>query len=344
MRATTIALAAGWWAAVALARHQPHDIRAGLATVSAGVGSLLAVEWAWDSRTLTVAVLVGVAALAAAAAWRAVEAAVSAACVGVSAGAAVTAVGLWVDGTGGRTTTTGVAVAVAAAALLAARPWLPGARATVAASVAAAAAVLGSALSVSSPLALALAWTVLTAGLLASGTGQHADRWRLGALCLSVPAAWAWLAASDVTVLEAWALPLGAALLAAGWWAVRPVRRGDRHPSWLVWGPGLSVLLLPTAALVALGPQPPFWRLAYLAVVATAALLLGAGRRSQAPAVLGLLGLMALASPVVGPWLAATPLWVLLTLAGAVLVWVGFTWEHRIAGARHARDVFAHFS
>ena len=64
-------------------------------------------------------------------------------------------------------------------------------------------------------------------------------------------------------------------------------------------------------------------------VAALSILLVGAWRRLQAPLVLGTLTLLALGADKLGPQAVRLPRWTMLAIAGALLLWVGTTFERR---------------
>jgi hypothetical protein len=137
------------------------------------------------------------------------------------------------------------------------------------------------------------------------------------------------------TPVEAWTLPLAAALLATG--AVHLSRTSVR--SWPVLGPGLAVALLPSL-LLSLDDAGTTPRAAGLAVLAGAVVLAGARLRLQAAVVSGAVVLAVHAvvhlAPYVAAFYAAAGLWVTLASVGAVLLAVGAQYERRLRQLRSA--------
>ena len=84
-------------------------------------------------------------------------------------------------------------------------------------------------------------------------------------------------------------------------------------------------------------------RLVVSAVLSTAAVLVGALRRLQAPLCLGAAALIALGIDQWGDDLVRMPRWITLGVAGMVLMWIGATFEHRRRNWRRASEVIAHF-
>ncbi|HEU4675376.1 MAG TPA: hypothetical protein VFS29_05280, partial [Motilibacteraceae bacterium] len=219
---------------------------------------------------------------------------------------------------------------VVAAVLTPAGTWLlpraarPGVPAEVAAAAAGALALIGTAAD-----AHTLWVALLAAGVGTSAVAAHPERRRLvpvAALAL-LASSWVRLALAGVTAPEAYTVPAAVLLLAAG-------ELGRRHApatgSWRAYGPGLALGLLP--ALLAAVTLDGGWRLLLLGAAALVVLLLGARGRLQAPAVLGGGVLAVLAVDLVLPYVVAgfalSP-WIPLGLAGALLLFVGATYERR---------------
>lgn len=141
------------------------------------------------------------------------------------------------------------------------------------------------------------------------------------------------LALARVDPFDLVTVPIAAALLGAG--TVR-MRRSDRLGSWPALAPGLAVLLVPS--LVADLTDPELWRIVALGVVASAAVLLGAMKRLQAPLVLGGVVLLVHALWQLWPWIAdiyeAVWWWLWLGIAGVVLVVLAATYERQLRLAR----------
>ncbi|MFD6419079.1 SCO7613 C-terminal domain-containing membrane protein [Streptomyces sp. NPDC060194] len=180
-----------------------------------------------------------------------------------------------------------------------------------------------------------LALVLALCGVLCAGTALRPDRRPVGyaAAVLFVLATWARLAASDVTVPEAYTLPVTVPALLVG----RLRRRRDpAASSWPAYGPGLAATLLPSllAVLGDAGWQRPL----LLGLAALGLTLLGAHHRLQAPLVLGATALAAVALHELAPYLVqvvdAAPRWLPPALAGLLLLGVGATYERRLREAR----------
>jgi len=180
-----------------------------------------------------------------------------------------------------------------------------------------------------------LSWVLATAGLLALATALLPDRRRcavLGGLLLSA-SSWVRLADAGVAAPEPYVLPL--ALLALGLGHLRRRAVPDLR-SWAAYGPGLSVLLLPSL-LASFDDESPA-RALLLGLVALVVLLVGARLRLQAPLALGA-GVLAIdALQLIGPYAAALPRWMSLGVAGVLLVAVGATYEQRRRDVARLRE------
>ncbi|MEU9607789.1 hypothetical protein [Streptomyces sp. NPDC048057] len=185
-------------------------------------------------------------------------------------------------------------------------------------------------------LSLALALT----GVIAAGTAIRPQR-RLvagtAAVALFVLASWARLAASEVTLPEAYTLPVTVPALVVG---VLLRRRDPQAPSWTAYGPGLAVTLLPS--LFAAWGDSHWLRPLLLGLAALVVTLVGARLRLQAPLVLGgtVLALVALheLAPYVAQVVGALPRWLPPAVAGLLLLTVGATYEQRLRDARRLRE------
>nr|WP_264935559.1 hypothetical protein [Streptomyces sp. A012304] len=235
-----------------------------------------------------------------------------------------------------------VLVVPVAAALLAAR--LGASPATVPVEVTGAVAgLLAVGLTVVDPPMLALVLGL--GGVIAAGTAVRADRRPVGwaAAVLFVLAAWVRLAAWDVTVPEAYTVPVTVPALLVG---VRLRRREPRTSSWTAYGPGLAATLVPS--LLAAWGDPQWTRPLLLGAAALLVTLLGARHRLQAPLVLGGSVLVLDALHELAPYLVqvadALPRWAPPALAGLLLLAVGATYERRIRDVRRAREVLGRMS
>ncbi|MFF3565582.1 SCO7613 C-terminal domain-containing membrane protein [Streptomyces sp. NPDC002574] len=200
-----------------------------------------------------------------------------------------------------------------------------------------AAAALAVCLTADEPPALALA-LACTGVVVAAVAALRAERRRLHhvATALFVAALWARLAASGVTTPEAYTAPLTAVAITLGLLARR---RDATISSWLAYGPGLAVTLLPS--LVTAWGDPGWPRPLLLGAAALAVTLLGAARRLAAPLLLGgaVLALDAVheLAPFIAQALGAVPRWVPLAVAGVLLLALGATYERRLREVRQLR-------
>ena len=156
--------------------------------------------------------------------------------------------------------------------------------------------------------------------------------------------------------VEAFSLPLGLAVLAAGAAALgaaltstgvadepRPAPRRSSlldwpigfGGSWSLLGPGIVLTLLPS--VLATGTDPQTWRAILVIALALLAILVGTARRLAAPFVLGLVVLpvenVVVFAVQVGRGIGALPWWITLATAGAVLLAIAVGWERRSARA-----------
>ncbi|WP_066946353.1 SCO7613 C-terminal domain-containing membrane protein [Streptomyces lushanensis] len=184
-----------------------------------------------------------------------------------------------------------------------------------------------------------LALVLALCGVIAAGTAVRAGRRAVAghtATALFVLAAWVRLAASDVSVPEAYTLPVTLPALAVG---LLRRRRDPAASSWTAYGPGLAVTLLPS--LLAAWGDPHWSRPLLLGLAALALTLAGARLGLQAPLVLGgtVLALVALheLAPYVVQVVGALPRWLPPALAGLLLLAVGATYEQRLKDAHRVR-------
>ncbi len=179
------------------------------------------------------------------------------------------------------------------------------------------------------------------------------ERWLAGALTVAVPmlavaavrparrayawcaavaavaATWAWLTVANVTVVEAYTLPAAGVALLAGAVAWR---RRPRRGSWLVFGPGIAVALLPSLALTI--DHGGLARPLLLTGGAVLVVLGGLRGRLQAPLLLGAFTLLALGVDAVLPVATQLPRWVTIGAAGLLLLWLGATTDRRLTQLR----------
>jgi hypothetical protein len=139
------------------------------------------------------------------------------------------------------------------------------------------------------------------------------------------------MSASDVTVVEAYSLPLAVLALAVG--LVR-LRRQPDSPSWLTVGPAVSAGLLPSA--FATVGDPSLTRPVVVLAVAAAVMVAGITFRWQAPFLSGALAASVVAVAQLAPYAVGVPRWVSFGTVGLVLLVLGFRYEQRRQDASHA--------
>jgi len=298
---------------------------------------VLATSWALATEAGTLAflgVLAPAAAIAAAASrtpWlrRGYAAVAAGAVLGESAATVVSA--------GGEAPQAGLTVTVAAGAVLVAGAlWRQGTtEGPVVESIGLAGLVLGVLLAAEDERWLASALTVAVPMLLLAAVRPARRVYAWWGAAVAVAATWAWLTVANVTLLEAYTLPAAAVALIAG--AV--ARRGRTQlGSWLAYGPGLAVALLPSLGLVI--DRGGLGRPLLLTAGALLVVLAGARARLQAPLVLGAVTLVGLGVDAVVPVAAQLPRWVTIGAAGLLLLWLGATAERRLTQLRELRQRF----
>ncbi|RPK79509.1 MULTISPECIES: hypothetical protein [Streptomyces] len=185
-----------------------------------------------------------------------------------------------------------------------------------------------------------LALVLASCGVLAAGAAVRPERRPVAgylAAVLFLLATWVRLAASEVSVPEAYTLPVTVPALVVG---VLRRRRDPEASSWTAYGPGLAATLLPSLAVA--WTDTDWLRPLLLGVAALVITLLGARYRLQAllllgGAVLALDGLHELA-PYVVQVAGALPRWLPPALAGLLLLVLGATYEQRLRDARRLKD------
>ncbi len=166
------------------------------------------------------------------------------------------------------------------------------------------------------------------AGLAAAGGGFELLAW------------WLLLADREVTLIEAYTLPLAAVSLIAGWAALRA--RPELR-SWVAYGPALAAAFLPSLAAV-IGTAGEPWRRLTLGVGTLAVVIAGATARRQAPVVIGGLVLLIVAvHEIVLAW-QLLPGWIPLAVGGALLVGLAITYERRRRDLRRLRAALRQMS
>ena len=182
-----------------------------------------------------------------------------------------------------------------------------------------------------------LSWALASVGIVALADALHEDRRVLaaaGGLLLSA-SSWVRLADAGVHAPEPYVVPLGLVALALGW---ARVRRQPSTRSFAAYGPGLSLLLLPS--LIASFDDATLTRPLLLGAAALLVLLVGARYRLQAPLVIGGAVLAVDAVQLLAPYANALPRWLTLGAAGLLLVAVGATYEQRRRDVSRLRERF----
>ncbi len=200
-------------------------------------------------------------------------------------------------------------------------------------------------------LTVAVQWSLMVALLVVMvvaverstrGTTVLPHAWVLFALALATSiVAWS---PRELLRVEAFSLPLGLMLLAAGAIALRRASGADPAPvhhwplgragSWPLLAPGLVVLVL--ASILATGTDPQTWRAVLVMAIALVMILVGVRWRLAAPFVLGMLVLplenVLAFSVQIGRGIEAMPWWITLAVVGLVLLVIAVGSERRGSG------------
>jgi hypothetical protein len=181
-------------------------------------------------------------------------------------------------------------------------------------------------------------WVAVYLTLIGAGVCVHAllrsDRRELGWVggLLLAAATWVRLADLGVREPEPYTLPSAAALLVVGLVHLHRVPDSD---TWTALSAGLGLALSPSLLWVLV--EPATWRAVLLGLACLVLVLIGIGLRWTAPlvwgATVGACVVVRHAAPYVGD---AVPRWLLIGLAGVMLVALGVTWEQRVRDARSA--------
>lgn len=195
--------------------------------------------------------------------------------------------------------------------------------------------------------ATALAVGVVALATVAASLVRLVRSWWLWAVAAGVEAVvlvWLRLWQSDVSMAEAYTVPVAVALAGAtvlgAWatagrsWAVMRLRS-----SWSLEGPALAMAAGPTA-LVALG-DPGLTRQVIGLSLGAIMLAVGAALRRRAPLDIGAATVVVLGLQALLPYAADVPRWIILGAAGAVLVALGATFEERRRDLNQAKRRYA---
>ncbi len=183
------------------------------------------------------------------------------------------------------------------------------------------------------------------AGLICVGVSARAVRRRAiwAGLALGETAWCCWLLAAAVSVPEAYTLPAAAIAIFLGW---RQAVRDRQISSWLAYGPGLALLLVPSLAVVW---QSSGWiRPLLLGLTATWLALAGARWGKQAPLLAGVVAAVLDAGRQLAPAVLALvhglPGWLPMAALGTTMLWAGATYEARLRNLRAIRSRLAAMS
>jgi hypothetical protein len=204
-------------------------------------------------------------------------------------------------------------------------------------------AAAGTALTLGRPGTASAGLTV--AGLLCLGAAARRDRRPLfwAGLALLSGALWAWLAAAGVHAPEPYAAPAAAVALGFGW---HRSRHGARAASWVTYGPGLGLLLVPS--LMAAWPDQGWLRPLLLGLLAAAVMLAGGRARLQAPLLIGgTVAVLDAGRQLAGPAVrlaGVLPGWVPFAVTGAILLTTGATYEARVRDLGRIRAALSRLS
>jgi hypothetical protein len=148
---------------------------------------------------------------------------------------------------------------------------------------------------------------------------------------LLAAATWVRLADLGVVAPEAYTLPSAVALLLVG---LSRIHAAAESPTVPALAPGLVLATVPSLLWVL--TEPVSLRATLLGIGCLAMLLIGVQLRWHAPVVVGALvgGIVVLRE--LAPYALQTPQWVVIGLAGTVLIVCGVTWESRMRDLQHA--------
>ncbi|MGE5828900.1 MAG: SCO7613 C-terminal domain-containing membrane protein [Micromonosporaceae bacterium] len=153
------------------------------------------------------------------------------------------------------------------------------------------------------------------------------------AAAAELAACWLLLYSAQVGLAEAYTLPFAAVALLAG---MVELRRRPELSSWIAYGPALAGGFLPSLALVLIDIDPThLTRRAALFIGAVLTVIIGSWRRRQAPAVTGsTVAIVVALYHLVLLWIiGAVAGYLLVAIAGLVLVTLGATYERRLRRA-----------
>ncbi len=187
-----------------------------------------------------------------------------------------------------------------------------------------------------------VALAVVAVSLVRSGPQRWLSAVAAGAE--AVVLVWVRLAISDVSVVEAYTVPVavllvGGTVLAAWAGAGRSPEGLRSRPSWSLEGPALVMAVGPTA-LTALSDPGLVRQIVGLGLGAVL-LAVGAGWRRRAPLDIGAAAVVVLGLHALLPYASDVPRWMSLGVVGAVLVALGATFEDRRRDLSQAKRRYA---
>ena len=187
-------------------------------------------------------------------------------------------------------------------------------------------------------LSLALHLTLLGALAVARAlTDERRRRTAWAGGLLLAAATWVRLADIGVEAPEPYTAPSALALLVVGLLALRRTPGRGSVETLL---PGLLLAVVPSLLWV-LAQDPVSWRALLLGMGCLVLVLGGTLLGWQAPLLVGGVAGALVVLRELAPYAAATPQWVLLAAAGALLLVVGITWERRVRDLRVAGGYLA---
>jgi hypothetical protein len=181
---------------------------------------------------------------------------------------------------------------------------------------------------------------LLAAGVICLAVAARPDRRPLfwAGLALLTGALWTWLASVSVQAPEPYAAPAAAVALAFG--RYRP-RRDRPASSWMTYGPGLGLLLVPSLLATWQDPGQGWLRPLLLGLVSAGIAVAGARGRLGAPLLIGGgVAVLDAGCQLAGPAVrlaGVVPGWVPFAVIGAVLLATGATYEARLRDLRQIR-------
>ncbi len=177
---------------------------------------------------------------------------------------------------------------------------------------------------------LSARWTIAGVVLIGLGSAVASRRWYAWPGMAALVVAYLLLIVNQgFTFVEAYTLPLGAAALGMGLFAIR---KQPTESTWNYLGPGIALSMLPSLPQALANPVD--LRALVLAIGAIVALAVGVRLGWQAPFVTGVSVAALLVLFNLGPYANAAPRVVLIAVVSAILLAMGITWEDRMRDRR----------